>query len=146
MILVRKASESDLGALAEILRRSPEAGRWDPGEIEQSVHGEGRRECWVAERDGQAAGLLLAVRPLEEEAEILTLAVDPEARRRGLASAILTRFLERSRGRVFLEVRPSNAAARRLYAALGFTPAGLRRGYYQSPPEDALVLEFVAGR
>jgi ribosomal-protein-alanine N-acetyltransferase len=41
---------------------------------------------------------------------------------------------------VFLEVRRSNRAARALYHRLGFTLAGVRRGYYRKPLEDAMVL------
>ena len=43
---------------------------------------------------------------------------------------------------VWLEVRPSNQAARALYRAVGFAAAGVRRGYYRRPPEDALVLSW----
>ena len=41
---------------------------------------------------------------------------------------------------VFLEVRPSNLAARSLYEKIGFTMLGLRRGYYRNPSEDAIVM------
>jgi ribosomal-protein-alanine N-acetyltransferase len=46
---------------------------------------------------------------------------------------------------VYLEVRESNHAARTLYASRGFAPVGVRRGYYQHPPEDALVMRAVLG-
>jgi ribosomal-protein-alanine N-acetyltransferase len=81
------------------------------------------------------------------EAEILTLAVHPEARRRGLATR-LVRDLEsaaaqRGAAECLLEVAASNAPARALYAALGFEPIGRRPAYYvrsAAPPVDALVL------
>jgi ribosomal-protein-alanine N-acetyltransferase len=41
---------------------------------------------------------------------------------------------------VILEVRPSNVSARELYEKFGFTLLGIRKEYYQSPPEDALVM------
>ncbi len=46
----------------------------------------------------------------------------------------------------WLEVRASNAAAQAMYTDAGFVPAGLRRGYYRRPPEDALIyrLDLVA--
>ena len=81
------------------------------------------------------------------EAEILTIAVDPAARRQGIATRLLATFLAEARARnaesVFLEVATDNAAARALYAAAGFRTAGVRRDYYLTPQGhrvDALVL------
>ncbi|OZA00824.1 MAG: ribosomal-protein-alanine acetyltransferase [Rhodobacterales bacterium 17-64-5] len=92
------------------------------------------------------AGFLLG-RAVAGEAELLTLAVAPEARRRGLARKLVNRFLYQARLRgaesAFLEVADDNAAARALYAGAGFVRAGRRRGYYAGPDKqvrDALVL------
>jgi ribosomal-protein-alanine N-acetyltransferase len=79
------------------------------------------------------------------ESEILTLAVSPPARRRGLAALLVTQAAEHARRlgarSMFLEVAVRNRAARALYAKLGFVEAGRRKGYYAgAPPEDALVL------
>jgi [ribosomal protein S18]-alanine N-acetyltransferase len=79
-----------------------------------------------------------------DELHINNLAVLPEYRRQGIASMILGCVFEVGRrvgaGRATLEVRRSNEIARRLYERFGFTVAGVRRGYYQHPDEDALVL------
>ncbi|HSB68862.1 MAG TPA: ribosomal protein S18-alanine N-acetyltransferase [Candidatus Methylomirabilis sp.] len=79
-----------------------------------------------------------------EELHINNLAVDPRWRRRGIASALLATILERGRERgarcAFLEVRASNAGAQALYRRFGFRPAGIRKGYYSHPPEDALIM------
>ncbi len=81
-----------------------------------------------------------------DEAHILNICVDPVYQRRGFAQQLLGKLLDlalRHRtSMVFLEVRPSNEAARALYARHGFTQIGLRRGYYpaQDGREDALVL------
>lgn len=92
-------------------------------------------------------GAILLGRAIAGEAELLTLAVDPAARRRGLARALVQDFLAEARARAaesaFLEVAEANAPARALYAAAGFAQAGRRRGYYRLPgggAEDALVL------
>ena len=86
-------------------------------------------------------GFALA-RVLAQEAELLTLAVAPGARRRGLGRALLEGCLaqaaRRGAGAMFLEVAADNAAARALYARAGFAETGLRRGYYDGT--DALVL------
>jgi len=84
-----------------------------------------------------------------DEAELLRVAVLPERRRQGLAAALVRAGLARleSQGvrRWFLEVRPSNQAARGLYERLGFALAGRRRAYY-SDGEDALVYAREAAR
>lgn len=92
------------------------------------------------------AGFLLG-RAVAGEAELLTLAVAPEARRLGLGRKLVARFLYQSqlRGaeRAFLEVAEDNAAAIALYESAGFSRAGLRRGYCHAPDgsrSDALVL------
>ncbi len=92
------------------------------------------------------AGFLLG-RAVAGEAELLTLAVAPEARRLGLGRRLVGRFVYQARLRgaesAFLEVAEDNAAARGLYLAAGFSDAGRRRGYYRAPDGravDALVL------
>jgi ribosomal-protein-alanine N-acetyltransferase len=92
------------------------------------------------------AGFLLG-RAVAGEAELLTIAVAPEARRLGLGRKLVSRFIYQARLRgaesAFLEVAEDNAAARGLYLAAGFAEAGRRRGYYRTPEGqavDALVL------
>jgi ribosomal-protein-alanine N-acetyltransferase len=79
-----------------------------------------------------------------DEIHINNVAVLPGYRRQGIASLILGRVFSEGRrvgaGRATLEVRRSNESARRLYERFGFTVAGVRRGYYRNPDEDALVL------
>ncbi|HYB31836.1 MAG TPA: ribosomal protein S18-alanine N-acetyltransferase [Steroidobacteraceae bacterium] len=83
------------------------------------------------------------------EAHILNLCVDEAQRCRGIGGRLLGALIERAAaagmGEAFLEVRPSNSAALRLYLALGFEQVGMRRGYYQAADgrEDAAVLKRV---
>jgi ribosomal-protein-alanine N-acetyltransferase len=90
--------------------------------------------------DGRG-GFVLA-RVAADEAEILTLAVMPEARRAGLGRALVGAAVEAAAARgavaMLLEVAEGNAAARGLYAGLGFVLVGRRRRYYGD--EDALIL------
>ena len=80
------------------------------------------------------------------EAHILNVCIRDEYRCRGLARKMLLYLLDRARSagmhEAFLEVRPSNTAAARLYQSLGFEQVGMRRGYYQATVgrEDAAVL------
>ncbi len=92
------------------------------------------------------AGFLLG-RAVAGEAELLTVAVAPEARRLGTGRTLLARFLYQARvrgaERAFLEVSALNVAAIALYESAGFERAGLRRNYYLAPDGariDALVL------
>ena len=80
------------------------------------------------------------------EAEILTLAVAPAARRQGLATALLVgakqRAFDMGAAEMFLEVATANVGARALYRALGFQEVGHRRGYYANGG-DALILKAM---
>ncbi len=77
------------------------------------------------------------------EAELLTLAVAPQARRRGLGAALVAAFEAEARARgateAFLEVAETNNAARALYARLGYRAAGRRPGYYRRPGAPSLA-------
>lgn len=87
------------------------------------------------------------------EAHVLNLCVNGPFRCKGIGRHLLTHLLDRARaagmGEAFLEVRPSNTAAIRLYQSMGFEQVGIRRGYYQAVGgrEDAAVLKLsLAGR
>ncbi len=78
-----------------------------------------------------------------DEGYIDNVAVEPDARRHGVASALLEvfcRFGAANLSFLTLEVRASNAAAIGLYEKYGFHRAGLRPGYYQKPREDAVIM------
>jgi ribosomal-protein-alanine N-acetyltransferase len=101
--------------------------------------------CRVIEVGGDIAGYgIMSIGA--GEAHILNVCVRTEYRGRGLARRVLLYLIDRARNagmyEAFLEVRPSNTTAARLYHALGFEPVGVRRGYYQatSGREDAAVL------
>lgn len=82
-----------------------------------------------------------------DEGEITNVAVAPEYRRRGIAERLVTELLaqtaDRGISQYILEVRKSNEAAKRLYAKLGFTACGVRKGFYRNPAEDAVVMSFT---
>ena len=79
-----------------------------------------------------------------DELHINTLAVAPEFRRRGYATALLQAVMREAETegavKATLEVRASNAAALALYERLGFRISARRPGYYTNPQEDALIL------
>ena len=108
--------------------------------------------CLTAGRDGRIVGYVICSR-YDTVWHVMNVAVDPGARRTGVATALLASLLERvddPRARLTLEVRRSNAAAIALYERFGFRTAGTRRRYYQDNGEDALVMwrtpSTLAGR
>jgi [ribosomal protein S18]-alanine N-acetyltransferase len=98
--------------------------------------------CLAAMLEGRLSGYLICSR-YDRVWHIMNVAVDPDVRRQGLGTALLTRLLERvadEDARYTLEVRRSNGPAIELYERFGFLVAGLRRRYYQDNGEDALVM------
>lgn len=97
----------------------------------------------VAEQGGAIIGYVIA-RDVLDEAEVLNLGVVPARQRQGVGRTLVQRMLAQLRQggvtTVFLEVRESNAVARRLYGSLGFADVGRRRDYYRLPTEDAVIL------
>ena len=94
------------------------------------------------------SGFLIG-RVVAGEAELITLAVHPAARRQGIGGRLVAQFLAEAAGRgaesVFLEVAADNLPAQNLYASKGFEPKGKRRGYYRTP-DGARVDALVLGR
>ncbi len=87
---------------------------------------------------------------IQDEAEVLTVAVDPDARRSGegrkLMQDLLATVQARGVTRVFLEVNVNNSAAIALYRSFGFSDSGLRRGYYavgDGRSHDALLMQVM---
>jgi [ribosomal protein S18]-alanine N-acetyltransferase len=84
-----------------------------------------------------------------EEMHILNLAVHPTHRHKGIARRLLSEGLAQARTLgaelAWLEVRPSNLAARALYESFGFKEVGRRPGYYDDTHEDALLLTLDWG-
>ena len=103
--------------------------------------------CWIAECGGEMAGYTV-VTIAAGEAHLLNLSVASPWQRRGIGRELLNFVLRLAResgaGRILLEVRPSNSAARALYAAAGFAEIATRCGYYpaEESREDAIVLEL----
>lgn len=99
------------------------------------------RAYLVAEADGMVvafAGLML----VEEDGHITTVTVDPDWRRRRLATQLIMALVELAlvggARHLTLEVRASNRSAQRLYSRFGLAPVGMRKGYYGD--EDALIM------
>jgi ribosomal-protein-alanine N-acetyltransferase len=139
----RRLALRDLGAIEEIELRSyptPWSRSMFAGELAKPSS-----VCLGAfePESGELLGYLIISRYVDAW-HVMNVAVAPEHRRRGIASALLERFFETTRGEsrrgYTLEVRVSNAGAIRLYERLGFRSRGVRRGYYTDNREDALIM------
>ena len=118
---------------------------WSAHEIASLTAGPGGFALLAEGGDGLAGFILCRV--IVGEAEVLTIAVSPQGRRRGVGGALLAAAMgaaQAAGGRaMFLEVAEDNAAAIALYRAAGFGEVGRRAGYYARPDNravDALVL------
>jgi ribosomal-protein-alanine N-acetyltransferase len=98
---------------------------------------------FVVKHEKRVVGYML-YQTWTSEMELHTIAVEPGLRRRGIGRLMIEHLMSDaiSRGvsRVFLQVRPSNEAARALYKAFGFYVVGVRHRYYRDNQEDALVM------
>jgi ribosomal-protein-alanine N-acetyltransferase len=139
-ISVRNGRPSDLATLVAIQSASAELSAWTPESLGRVLAGSPDFGLLVADWDEAPAAFLLWRTLPEEETEIMSLAVDPAFRRRGLGQALLAKLFESYPGDCFLEVRVSNLPAQRLYGKMGFVACGLRSAYYHRPVEDALVM------
>ena len=99
--------------------------------------------CFTALDEGKVVAYVIG-RKIPPEAEIYRIAVDENYRRRGIGYRLLSYMLKCERGdgveSVFLEVRKSNIAARKLYRAHGFEDVDVRKNYYKNPTEDAIIM------
>ncbi len=90
-------------------------------------------------------GLILG-RVVLDEAELLTVAVEPARQGRGIGRRLVQAFVHRARAlgarAAYLEVAADNTPALAVYAACGFAPTGRRRGYYHGPQGavDAILM------
>ena len=98
----------------------------------------------VAEHNGQVLGYVGSQSVLDE-ADMMNIAVSPEARRQGIALALVDALehalTENGVTALTLEVRASNLPAKTLYEKLGFSEVGRRKNYYYHPTEDACILK-----
>ena len=169
-VRLRPMGRHDLGAVARAEASLFGAEAWSPALLHAELaaaSGPAADRCYVVvERvgggartapggaDGAGGGELLGYAGLwfgdgDGDADLLTVATLPAARRRGVATAMIAHLLRRARRAgctaVLLEVRASNAGAQALYRRLGFAPIGRRRRYYLAPVEDALVMRADTG-
>ena len=146
MARVRPAGEADLEAIAAI-ERACFGDPWTLKSFRDSLAHDFVRISVIEDAAGVAGYSVVWM--ASEECELANLAVDPARRGGGLGRQLLDALLARAHAEaalvIFLEVRASNEAAKRLYASHGFHEVGRRALYYKNPEEDALVLRRDLG-
>jgi len=138
-VAIRPAVLTDVPAMISIEQQAPGAAHWSLAEYERLV---GAEMVLVAEQAGRLCGFVCA-KDVAREWEIENVVVAADSLRQGIASALLRALIQRAKAAaaaaMFLEVRNSNAPARRLYEKYSFEEQGRRRAYYQNPVEDAIL-------
>jgi tRNA threonylcarbamoyladenosine biosynthesis protein TsaB len=140
---LRVAGPDDIPTLAAHHQQSFAKG-WNEADLTGMLSVAGT-QALVIESQGHLAGFIM-LRAILCEAEILTLAVVPALRQRGLGKTLLQAALASAHtngiSSIFLEVNANNAAAIALYKACGFAETGRRKGYYTTPQgiEDAILM------
>lgn len=141
MIVYRKMRKEDVSFISR-LEEETFSMPWSAASFLRMIENEDT-EYFVAEEDGRllgGCGLLL----IAGEGNITNVVVAPEARRRGVATGLLTCLMETGDraglSAYTLEVRVSNAPAIALYEKLGFVSEGIRPRFYEKPVEDAVIM------
>ena len=138
---IRRAVPDDATAIAQ-MESEYFSDSWGKKDIFSYICSEDGM-CFSALDNGEVIGYIIG-RKIAPEAEIYRVAVRMDKRQRGVGYRLLSYALKTERGSgvetVFLEVRSQNAPARALYKAYGFTEAGVRKGYYKNPTDDAIIM------
>ncbi len=140
-LVIRELKAEDAAAAAEIEYQSfPDP--WSQNGILDTVSNPST-VCLLAEKAGKAVGYLFAYRA-GDEAEIARIAVAGEQKRQGVGKSLMRTLEEIGKKkqirRLLLDVRESNREARAFYEKMAFQKDGIRRGFYQDPPEDAVLM------
>lgn len=138
---ISDAREEHLPQIAE-LERECFSLPWTEKMLRAQLDGE--RHVFLAALEGGTVLGYIGLAHVLDEGYISNVAVASAYRRRGVAGALVAELIRRARALslafLTLEVRESNAPAAALYAKHGFRLAGRRRGYYEKPREDALIM------
>jgi ribosomal-protein-alanine N-acetyltransferase len=145
-VCVREAGAADLAGVLALERDVAEAPHWAEGAYREIVPGGGVPRClFVAEAEGLLLGFAVGA-VMGDSAELESVAVREDARRRGVGRALCDAVAEwcRSKGATALEleVRAASAGAMALYEGMGFVSVGRRGGYYREPVDDAVLMRL----
>jgi [ribosomal protein S18]-alanine N-acetyltransferase len=141
-VRVRRMAAADVATVVGI-ETDAFSSPWSAGTFESLLDRPGL-ELLVMEHESEGVIGYAVLWCVLDQGELANVAVTPRLRGRGLGRHLLARVLEVARERgietMFLEVRASNERALELYRSFGFSDVGRRKGYYDRPREDALIM------
>lgn len=140
---LRDGTLDDVQFIIELAAQSAGASFWTRADYERALlQSDPKRHVVIAQNQGNMVGFIVAC-VLGLEWEIENLAVSSTSQRQGIGIALVQRIADMARTSageaVYLEVRESNQAARKLYEKFGFSRSGERRAYYSDPVENAVL-------
>jgi ribosomal-protein-alanine N-acetyltransferase len=140
-ILIRRMKEEDIGSVVGMEKTSFSLP-WSETSFIKELY-RPRSIPKVAVLDDRIVGYV-CIDYVTDEGHILNLSVHPDYRKRGVATALVEDAVEELKLKacrfVYLEVRASNYAAKKLYKGFGFSVVGVRKNYYVAPLEDAVIM------
>ena len=144
MLVVRNAIESDIDAIAA-LENATFSDAWTSKSIYDTFC---QKQAFIVsvEKDGKLAGYCIVYFALDE-AEIARIAVDESCRRQGVGRELLDQVQQichdKAITHLLLDVRESNDVARAFYRDYGFGIDGIRKNFYDSPKENAVLMSMT---
>jgi ribosomal-protein-alanine acetyltransferase len=142
-MVIQRLTSAHIDSILDLQQRTPEAPHWKRQVYEDLTQSEIPSFGFVAMGGDSLLGLAV-FRLVLDICELESIAVAPEARRRGIGAKLLTAAVtfaaEHGAKRLELEVRANNSTAIGFYTRIGFVRDGLRHGYYRNPDEDAVLM------
>ena len=152
-MIVRPMRQADLHQVAKIEENSF-SDPWRYEDFEDSLNREDDTILLLVavDDDDTAVCGYVTLYGAADEGEIMNIAVDETKRRAGVATGLMNGIKEIAADKgmelesIFLEVRKSNAPAIAFYEKCGYQQIGVRKGFYQNPPEDALLMKLEVAK
>ena len=140
--MIRQMTEHDLDVIVQI-EEACFTDPWSKQGFIDSLH-ETSAHLLVIEDESEGIVGYACLYQVVDEGEIVNVAIDPKHRQKGYGAKLVDALIQLGRElgaeRFFLEVRKSNEAGQALYGSLGFAACGVRKGFYENPKEDAVLM------
>lgn len=140
-MIFRPMKPEDLGGIIEIEKTCFTADAWSEDDFIYRMNASDWHFINLTLEDEGRVEAYITATVVADEMNIDSVAVAPDYRRKGYASALIDLAIKEAKAAVvMLEVRESNTAAISLYQSLGFEKVGLRKNYYERPVENAVLM------
>lgn len=141
-MIITKMAEQHVAQVAAIEKICFGSHAWSENSVASELNN--HLSYWLVALEGDRVAGYVGSQTVCEESDMMNVAVHPDFRRKGIAESLVNALVAALKAQgsrcLSLEVRVSNEPAVSLYKKLGFSQVGLRKNYYRSPREDALIL------